>query len=66
MSGQRVVGDPEPGHQVLTEQGADNLREVWRNPLIDRDQAFIKFLFRKPHFIDSGDDFIEVLSFSQH
>ncbi len=42
MSGQRVVGDPEPGHQVLTEQGADNLREVWRNPLIDRDQAFIK------------------------
>ena len=42
MPGQGVVGDAEPGHQVLTEQGADNLREVWRNPLIDRDQAFIK------------------------
>ena len=42
MPGQGVVGDAEPGHQVLTEQGADDLREVWRNPLIDRDQAFIK------------------------
>ena len=41
MPGQGVVGDAEPGHQVVTELGADDLREVGGNPLVNGGQACI-------------------------